>query len=706
MIKKIITTLIVLSIFVMQCQLTFASTNKNFESFRFNQNVVTTPTPWDQQNSEIVWQKDFTEGYDNLSNLIINDNYLYFISNTNRRLIKSDLLGNVILETQIDVPLISWNIFITLGDGMIFVSSANCIVAYDQNTLQKVWQSTEVTGSIEGPITYYDGYVYCGTRSSESSFYYGFQVNSDNYWQSVGGSFYWAQAVVYDEGILYGDTNGVLTYHDLKSDRIISQVTLDGGISSGVAIYNQNIYIASKAGTLYQLEIKQDQLQIKNTLTLSGVEVSSSSTIANQRLYIGSKAKGNFYAGGYIECVDLNTFKLIDSIKVEGNVQSSPLVSTAYQNKNIVYFTYNSLPGGIKVLVDDLNTQQLTISDLYTPQGDQAQYCVSSIISDQLGNLYHYNDSGYITKITNKTYTSPLDTITTNLPNISISGTFYPETIATLNKTQEQEIEDLLKQQNINLRQYESYQLQLSHPSLVVDTKQVKMNYTLNQNESLERLVIYKLINHQLTQINLPNTNSKSTTVQFEIPVDATIIIGQKTLRQTIECDDQLASITGDFDSDVRFKIEEITEKAILQNVEKMISKPIQNLHIYDLDLIKNQQTYTSTNKSTVYFELPFECNYNNLKLYQLINQQLIEVKYQYDGFGLTFDIEQMADLVMFEQVDLEKTNTNIDNNMNASNTADTVTVPQTSDSTQVTFYWILFVTCFMMCSLLKKGKQ
>ena len=125
MIKKIITTLIVFSIFVMQCQLTFASTNKNFESFRFNQNVVTTPTPWDQQNSEIVWQKDFTEGYDNLSNLIINDNYLYFVSNTNRRLIKSDLLGNVILETQIDVPLISWNIFITLGDGMIFVSSAN-----------------------------------------------------------------------------------------------------------------------------------------------------------------------------------------------------------------------------------------------------------------------------------------------------------------------------------------------------------------------------------------------------------------------------------------------------------------------------------------------------------------------------------------------------------------------------------------------------
>ena len=108
--------------------------------------------------------------------------------------------------------------------------------------------------------------------------------------------------------------------------------------------------IASKAGTLYQLEIKQDQLQIKNTLTLSGVEVSLFfPTIANQRLYIGSKAKGNFYAGGYIECIDLNTFKLMIQSKLKAMFRSSPLVSTAYQNKNIVYFTFsNSLQEEIR----------------------------------------------------------------------------------------------------------------------------------------------------------------------------------------------------------------------------------------------------------------------------------------------------------------------------------------------------------------------
>ena len=55
-----------------------------------------------------------------------------------------------------------------------------------------------------------------------------------------------------------------------------------------------------------------------------------------------------------------------------------------------VYFTYNNTPGAV------LRYSQKTgeVVEIYTPTGDDAQYCTASVIADSSGNLYYTNDSG------------------------------------------------------------------------------------------------------------------------------------------------------------------------------------------------------------------------------------------------------------------------------------------------------------------------
>ena len=96
---------------------------------------------------------------------------------------------------------------------------------------------------------------------------------------------------------------------------------------------------------------------------------------------------------------------------IVGYPQTSAMVSTAYSAEDgsvYIYLPYNYTPGGVSVLKDKpgqtapVTTTGSGYSEVFTPAGSLAQYCICSTIADQYGTIYYKNDSCYMMAITSK----------------------------------------------------------------------------------------------------------------------------------------------------------------------------------------------------------------------------------------------------------------------------------------------------------------
>ena len=84
---------------------------------------------------------------------------------------------------------------------------------------------------------------------------------------------------------------------------------------------------------------------------------------------------------------------------MQGYPQASMLVSTGYEEatgKVYIYSTYNAKSGGITVFEDSHGQTSAVKTELYTPESEMQQYCISTISVGADGTLYYKNDSGNI----------------------------------------------------------------------------------------------------------------------------------------------------------------------------------------------------------------------------------------------------------------------------------------------------------------------
>ena len=123
-------------------------------------------------------------------------------------------------------------------------------------------------------------------------------------------------------------------------------------------------------------------------------------TLAGGRLYVGGQlvqgSSGGQARCGVLAVIDAKTLQVEHSITsadgtaLEGsNVMSAPVVSTQ-GGATYVYFTANSLPGGVY----RYRVGEATASRIYTPSEDKQNYCMGSITVGPDGSLYYVNDSG------------------------------------------------------------------------------------------------------------------------------------------------------------------------------------------------------------------------------------------------------------------------------------------------------------------------
>ncbi len=243
--------------------------------------------------------------------------------------------------------------------------------------------------------------------------------------------FYWAGAYACDKFIAVGSDDGSNDYGEPaesacfytlnpKTGEIIDKISnIKGDIRTSVVYDKGSLYFSTKGGRLYKVAVDENgKLGKAETLDLGG-EVTSTPVVYNGRAYLGVCGDGGQFdpKGGHsFAVVDSESMTKLYDLPISGYPQASALLSTAYENEDFdgdgkadgrvyLYFTYNANPGGIYYTYDAKEQKNAAseCGELFVPDTDKQNYCISTICTDDDGVLYYKNDSGYLMAVQNLT---------------------------------------------------------------------------------------------------------------------------------------------------------------------------------------------------------------------------------------------------------------------------------------------------------------
>ena len=442
--------LVVMCFLSFSAQGLYAYTWSNFRGNPENNGVTSVALPTQADDTTLYWAKKIGTGWSYAPSppIIVDDAIVYFCSN---RVYKVDsVTGEVIQEGELDAASSSsWNITPpTYGDGNLYVSLANGkLQVMDLETMTAGWLYQNANkGQSNCPVAYHDGYVYTGYwRSATADADYvcvDAKTGKEVWTLTHTGGFYWAGCYVNDNYLLVGSDDGkgdastgegiaqssVLysvrsgNHSDGGKAQVIDKIEgLNGDIRSTVAFVDEDgdgagmAYFVSQGGFFYGVPVDAEgNLDEKNMLEIDlGGKVSCTPVIYNGRAYVGVQGKQgqfvqtdteNIELGHHIDVIDLEKGEVAYSCPTQGCVQTSGLLTTAYEETDgsvYVYFIENYVPGKVRVIKDkpgqtEMDSKSQFAEILFTPAGDQAQYAIGSAICDEYGTMYFKNDSGYI----------------------------------------------------------------------------------------------------------------------------------------------------------------------------------------------------------------------------------------------------------------------------------------------------------------------
>ena len=423
----------------------------NFRNGDNNLGITNAKTPYAPEDTELLWAVKHGTGWAAApgSPIMVDGDIYTYSGSTIRRL--NSMTGEVVTEgTMVDKS--SYSIVpMTYGDGMVFVGlSGGKIQAFNAKTLESLWVYTdELGGQPNCPITYKDGYIYAGFWNSEdrnANFACINTVDEDHastteakyasWTYTRQGGFYWAGAYVTDKLAIVGtddgaggyDTNGaaLLVFDRYTGEKLDAHEGIRGDLRSNVSHDPQSdrVFFTTKGGILGNAQIDWDtgkildykEVVIKDAQGNANAMSTCTPSVYNGRIYIGVAGTSQFGAnsGHGIAVYNLNgdgSMTQAYVYAIVGYPQTSAMVSTAYSAEDgsvYIYLPYNYTPGGVSVLKDKpgqtapVTTTGSGYSEVFTPVGPLAQYCICSTIADQYGTIYYKNDSCYMMAITSK----------------------------------------------------------------------------------------------------------------------------------------------------------------------------------------------------------------------------------------------------------------------------------------------------------------
>lgn len=381
------------------------------------------------------------------------DRYLYKVSKEKGKLVaKSDKLAGDVGYAMNPVTYAA-----AYGKDMIFIPISNGrIQCIDANSMKSLWVSEKVGVERKGrmtynqtlaPITYKDGCIYTGTWNTEitDGGYVCLDVKDEDpgspteekkakwiFKPSENGDsprgFYWAGAYASENYVVFGSDDGsdntfsdtgssaftdtaILYSVNPENGQVIDKIEgLKGDIRT-TAVYNKGyIYCATKGGALYKVKINENGKFDHETFSHYHMPGNGMMTAApvvyNGRIYIGvAGTKGQFNAdGGHMFAVlnddeMLNDGSLAYTVPIPGYPQAAALLSNSTEKEDgmvRLYFTYNAPPGGIYYIEDKQGQTRGQAHELYIPENNMRQYCISTLCCDREGTIYYKNDSCFM----------------------------------------------------------------------------------------------------------------------------------------------------------------------------------------------------------------------------------------------------------------------------------------------------------------------
>ena len=361
--------------------------------------------------------KDSADWATNVSDPIYVGSYVYIAAGA--KLLQIDpATGKTVREGALAAPIDSIARMM-YADGVVVVPlSGGRLQALTADALTTVWVTAKLPANKQGgeqqslsTLIVKDGCVYFGTAAADwNASYGGYLVCVDIKTGSVkwktenaDAGYYWAGAAAIGSLLVMGDDTGfVYAVDSQQGTRVGEGLDLGARVRSTVVADpdGSTVYVVTVDGVLHKVRVGAD-----GELSEAGkVQFASASTgtptLAGGRLYVGGQlvqgSSGGQARCGVLAVIDAKTLQVEHSITsadgtaLEGsNVMSAPVVSTQ-GGATYVYFTANSLPGGVyRYRVGDA-----TASRIYTPSEDKQNYCMGSITVGPDGSLYYVNDSG------------------------------------------------------------------------------------------------------------------------------------------------------------------------------------------------------------------------------------------------------------------------------------------------------------------------
>ena len=287
------------------------------------------------------------------------------------------------------------------------------------------WSSTNIGDQqTNTPVTYYDGLIFFGTvnmtsvNDSDKGYYYCYYANNGTQkWvrnSNSGGGYYWTGAAVIGEYLVYGDDKSNLTSVYMINGTTVDEQNVSAlwdnfdakEIRSSV-VYDEStgrIYFTSKVGYCFALGINADGTFDTSDKWRSNIGYTTSTpAVYEGRVYVG---QGGFGNSGKFYCLHESNGTEIWSFTPNGGVQSSPAISTWYDNGTnneiYIYFTTNSASGRLYCLKDYSGNTAASEQWNYQPSGNKAGYTLQGAAISG-GWVFFGNDKGYLFGLSNWT---------------------------------------------------------------------------------------------------------------------------------------------------------------------------------------------------------------------------------------------------------------------------------------------------------------
>ena len=361
----------------------------------------------------------------NMGTPIVADDAVFVLAPSKSALLKLDKRTGEILAEGACPGGSQFFSIIGSGDGKIFVPraatvdkvSTAVIYAYDQETLEMVWQSAPLGEKAQplSAIVYHNGHIYTGVSdgSAKVGGFYAFSTADDDptktdevkqpAWtyapESGAKGYYWSAAAIVGDAVAFAGEAGEVVLHSPDTDEVYDRLSLPGeagGVRS-TAHYDREtgrLFLTSKGGYIHSVKINGDYTFDPASLISKkiGNDVTSSPLVFKGRVYVGG---GGVQSTAGFSVLDADTLELIYGVDVK--TQSSPVLTTAYATEEngwqvYLYVTQYERPSSLVLIADKQGQTTPDMTVLAEPS--TVQYCTQSAAIDRDGGIYYVNDSG------------------------------------------------------------------------------------------------------------------------------------------------------------------------------------------------------------------------------------------------------------------------------------------------------------------------